>query len=400
MALDAKYQLVVYKDTFSNYISRGNSIINDLQQRFNFGRDSDNSSYNSFWSTVIVPTNFKHIDLSEQYTKIENLAQELNDAISTRFMDYVGMVSSLDDYVCHAGDSFSRISDSIWSFGDGQVYNTKFGRLLEDNTLEVVKKGLQGYREDILLAFSEMEDYLLHDPGVPSPSVQMIKGSQILGGELIAPLVINYSTAPVYEWYLDGTKTTTVTPTYIIGYNDLGKRITVKVKYEDMSGVPVTINGSIFYGMNEDQANNSEYLDYKKKYYFEPKFKFISDTIEKVSIELNELYDYLEMLKKGLYIWLPESFKLVAYTSLVFNLSKKNESLANKAIGFGSGVTTTASISVSQANFWKTKILPDQTNRGQCLVKAILGGLTTLTYPSQLASLIDISWDLMIPKYG
>jgi len=326
MSLDVKVPLVVYKDVFTNYLNKAHNLVSELEAQFNFGREPDDIAYHDFWASIDDPINLVVVDFNLLFLKIETIAQELNDMIGLRYMDYVGMVSSLDNYVCHATDSFSRITDSIWSFGDGQVYANKLGKLLEDGTFEIARMGLHGYVSKISSTFLEMNEYMLLDPG-----------------------------------------------------NTAAKELD---------------------GMSVSKVNDPEYLEYKRDVYFGPKIMEISSYIKDAQKEVENLITFLEMAKLALTLWLPESFKLVAYTSLVFNLSKKNESLANKAIGFSKGVTTTTLIAVSQANFWKQKILPDQTNRGQCLTEAILAGLSALTYPSQLASFIDESWELMIPKYG
>lgn len=326
MALDAKVPLVGYRGAFSNYLENAHNLVENLENQFNFGRTPDETAYHDFWAVIDDPTNLVVIDFAPSFNEIELLAQELNDLISLRYMDYVGMVSSLDDYVCHAADAFSRITDAIWAFGDGQIYSDKLGKVLPDGTFEVVRVCLHGYTSKISEAYLEMNEYLLNDPGITA--------------------------------------------------------------------------GKELFGMAVSRANDPDYLEYKRDFYFGPKMLEISQHVKDAKTEVNALIDFLKMAKTAISLWLPESFKLVAYTSLVFNLSKKNESLANKAIGFDKGVTSTALIAVSQANFWKQKILPDQTNRSQCLIEAILAGLNALTYPSQLSSFIDISWDLVVPKYG
>ena len=326
MALDTKVPLVSYRNIFDGYRHRASGVVDSLESYFNFDLSPTSSTFKDFWSPLLDTSNLKYISTASSFDTIETLSQELNNTLEARYMDYMGMMLSLDEYICFAVDAFSRIGDSIWAYGDGQIYTTKTGKLLEDGSYEIVRKGLQYYKTNIINIFTEMEDYILHDPGP-------------------------------------------------------------------------TANATV-YGMSRVKVKDAVYLEWKRENYFIPKMKEISDLLEDAQLEIAKLITYLNTIKSALYVWYVESFKLVSYTNLAFNLTKKAEAVANKIITFERGVTTTSIIAVNQSKYWKKQVLPDNSNRYQCLIEAINAGLASLTYPSMLESFINDSWELMVPKYG
>ena len=187
----------------------------------------------------------------------------------------------------------------------------------------------------------------------------------------------------------------------------------IKELLEDLKELPKTINNSRLSNFEEPVfkafsmitlTNTDKLLETKEDEFIykelENFLSIISDLLSKSTEELAKIVAYLGEIDKALNIWLIESFKLVSYINLAFNLSKKVENIANKIITFNTGVTTTSIIAINQAKFWKKQVLADGSNIYQCLVSAIEAGLISLVYPSQLAAFIDDSWDLMIPNYG
>lgn len=331
MAYDVKVPVGIYMNLLntsstSGYRERVRTIVNNLNTNFNFDLRPEDTSYNDFWDGLINVNNLSYANYSSQFDTIISMAQSLSDTLEKRYMDYIGMVMSLDGYICYASDAFSRIADSIWSFGDGSIYKNKTGKVLPDGSYEIVRQGLEYTYNGILSILQEFEDYISTDPG-PTAAAKV-------------------------------------------------------------------------YGMSRAKFKDVTYLEWKRDNYFIPKIQQISDLLSKSTEELAKIVTYLGEIDKALNIWLIESFKLVSYINLAFNLSKKVENIANKIITFNTGVTTTSIIAINQAKFWKKQVLADGSNTYQCLVSAIEAGLISLVYPSQLAAFIDDSWDLMIPNYG
>ena len=335
-AYDTSVPIKIFETKFIGYIERlQTEILDYLNANFNFGRNALDIEYYDFWKSLINPANLNHIEFEEEFNIIKNYSQEVNNMIGQRYMDYVGMVTTLDPYMCFAGDIFSRITDTAWSFGDGQAYMYRIGKILPDGTQEILRKGLKSYQEELDAIYIEMKNYILTDNANDSPADT--------------------------------------------------------------------------YGMDRSRFNNVDYLSWKKTNYFLPRIKQIDNIVKEAKLEVFRLVELVTQLKDAINIWFPESFKLVAYTSLAFNLNKKNENLATKIIGYSntlSGsvpprnvVTTTSLIAVSQAKFWKAKVLPDMTNMSQCLTEAIIHGFAALVFPSRLEDFVDLTWEFMIPKY-
>lgn len=328
MAFDTKAPLIGYRNLFNvnGYRARVQTIVDRLNSNFNFKIRSNDTSYSDFWNGLLNINVLGYIDLNAQFNEIESVSQTLNDTLENRYMDYIGMVMSLDNYICYATDAFSRISDSIWSFGDGQVYANKTGKLLPDGTYEIVRKGLEYYYNGINDIIDELNKYIDTDPG-PLASANV-------------------------------------------------------------------------YGMSPSKNSDSTYLEWKRDNYFIPKIMEITDLLNNAVTEVLDILGFLHTIEKAIGKWLIESFKLVSYINLAFNLSKKTESVANKIISYGHGVTTTSIIAVNQAKYWKKQVAPDLSNNYQCLVSAVEAGLVALTYPSMLESFIDDTWERIIPSYG
>lgn len=336
-AYDVSGPLRIYQNLFNKYLDNLQlEIIDYLNINFNFGRNPLETEYKDFWKSLLETTVLSRIDYTEEFSKIIEYSQEVNNLVGARYMDYVGMVTALDPYMCFAGDVFSRITDTAWAFGDGQIYMYKHGKILPDGTPEVLREGLKTHQELIHSLINEMKLYMMTDNANNSPADT--------------------------------------------------------------------------YGMDRSRFNNVDYLTWKREYYFKPKIREINGALIKAKTELQALVNLAYNLKESIVKWFPESFKLVAYTGLAFNLSKKNESLGTKIISYSNMlagsvppenvVTTTALIAVNQANYWKAKVLPDFTNRQQCLTEAIINGFAALVYPSRLEDFIDLTWEFMVPKYG
>lgn len=335
-AFDTSVPLVPYQNLFENYINKiQTNVIDYLNNNFNFGRTEGSTEYHDFWIGLTGTSIIQRVSFADEFLKIKEYSQETNNNIGARYMDYVGMVTSLDSYMCFAGDAFSRICDTAWAFGDGSAYMYRTGELLPDGSFNIIRKGLRSHLEEINKILNEMELYTMTDTGTLDLNIPGMAR---------------------------------------VGYSDIN------------------------------------YLTRRKEDYFIPKIMKINDEILAAKQEALKLVDLAYKNKEALNKWLPESFKLVAYTGLAFNLNKKNENLASKIISYSnilSGsvpprnvVTTTSLIAVSQAKFWKEQVLPDFTNHSQCLTNAIIYGFAALGYPGMLEGFIDDTWEFMIPKYG
>lgn len=325
MSYDTSAPLAIYKNFFASYEASVRDIVDRLNLNFNFGLTPGDTGYNDFWDELVLPPNLILKDFSSDIDRLSGITQEVSTAISLRYMDFVGMVQSMDQYLCYASDAFSRMVDCIWSFGDGTIYQEVTGKEVSVGTFEILKKSLNYYMNEIITILLDINNYLDTDPGFGAN-------------------------------------------------NDT-------------------------YGISKSRKNDVDYLEYKRDNYFTNQIQLISTLVESAYDEVLKLIGLAENLKNATQVWLPESFKLIAYTSLAFNLNKKTEHLADKLINFG-GVTTTSVIAANAAKFWRKQILPDGSNRSQCLVDAILTGAAVLAYPGQLASFIDLTWEHIVPKYG
>lgn len=326
MSFDMAAPLAGYRTFFGSYKEAIKTRLDYLALDFNFGITSDQDTYYDFWYPMIDSANLKNISFDSLFDSLTTSNQSISNSIGSRYLDYVGMVQSMDQYLCYAVDSFSRIADSYYSFGDGSMYETRTGKQYEDGSYEILRKSLRTYLEEISLILTDMENYIFTEPGMDAlPSV---------------------------------------------------------------------------YGMAKTKAKDVDYLTWKRDNYFVPKVIEISNILDEVHNELTKLIGYSGIVNTAITTWLPETFKLISYTSLAFNLNKKTEHLANRIMNVTGGVTTTSIIAVNQAKFWRQQVKPDYTNRGECLTQAILAGCDALVYPGQLSTLIDISWEYMVPKYG
>ena len=326
MSFDTSAPVGIYKNFFNSYMGRMNDIVDILSANFNFNKIPDSIGYTDFWDDLISPAILKNRSFDSEFDNIASITQIASNAIGSRYMDYIGMVQSLDQYLCYAADAFSRIVDCTWAFGDGSIYESRTGKLLPDGTYEIIKESISLYMNNIGNILTEFEDYITADPGFSAPADA--------------------------------------------------------------------------FGISRTKVTDSEYLEWKKVNYFIPKVKELSGYIDEVQAQCTKLLYLAEILRDAVTIWFPETFKLVAYTSLAFNLNKKTESLATKMMNFGKGVTTTSLIAADSAAFWRKEVLPDGSNRSQCLIQAILTACSILVYPGQLSGFIDLTWEEMIPQYG
>lgn len=335
-AYDTSEPIKLYERAFIGYRERlKTEIIDYLNSSFNFGLSSLDTSYNDFWKKLLETSILGVVTFEDEFKIIKDYSQEVNNLIGQRYMDYVGMVTALDPYMCYAGDAFSRITDAAWAFGDGQAYMYRIGGIGVDGKPEIIRKGLKSYQEELDALFSGLSTYVITDAS---------------------------NTGPASD-----------------------------------------------YGMDKSRYNNVDYLEWKRDNYFIPIIQKIYNIIKDAKLEVLKLAALATDLKDAITIWFPESFKLVAYTGLAFNLNKKTENLATKIISYSnmlSGsvpprnvVTVTSLIAVNQAKFWKAKVLPDMTNRSQCLTEAIIYGFGALVYPGRLEDFIDSTWEFMIPRY-
>lgn len=333
MAFDTGVPLNTYKNLFNNYLQRIESIQKSLNQNFNFNLHTTDTAYYDFWGILTDVNNLSRVSFSSTFSSIISKSQTLNDLLETKYLDFVGMMMSLDNYICYSTDAFSRISDSIWAFGDGSIYRHQDGGVNPDGS---VKLFLEDYYDEIIQLISDMELCIQTNPGI-------------------------------------------------------------------------TDDATLF-GIDTTKITDNTYLTYKRDNFFLPKIRRISSLLELAINEVNVLLAYLDDTSLAINVWFIESFKLVSYTNLIFNLPKKAERVANKIITMdrstkssgmvSSPISRTNVIAANQAKFWKTKILSDQSNRYQCLNEAILAGLDSLGYAGSLKSYIDQSWERMVLKYG
>jgi hypothetical protein len=154
---DTSVPIVPINEIFLNYTNRIQIIKENLLANFNFGYTSTNLSYNDFWDSITHPVIVNQVNYTLQFNHIAAKAQIANDIISDKYMNLVGMVMALDNYLCYVTDAFSRIVDSAWSFGDGSIYQNGVGKLLPDGTYDVVKVGVSNFSNKINATIIEIE---------------------------------------------------------------------------------------------------------------------------------------------------------------------------------------------------------------------------------------------------
>ena len=321
MIFDTSAPLVNIRAIFNTYYSRVETIQSNLLLRFNLGRREGSLGYLDLWGILTNSNKLTQQTYVSEFANIIAVSQECNNTIDDKYMNLVGMVMSLDNYICYISDAFSRITDTSWSVGDGSIYQTIYGKQLSDGSFEVVRKGLQRYVTEIDKLCKEMED-----------------------------------------------------------------------KVRELGLIPGSILTEAYY---EDLRDN----------FFLVKIREITKIIdEDVKKEIDLIVGIVEETKLALNTWLPETFKLVSYISLAFNLNKKLTSLTDKVLNPMAGADTEPAnaitlLAISTTNYWKKEVLPDNTNRGHCLTQAILNGCRALMHPARLQSYIEKTWVLGIQKY-
>ena len=321
MIFDTSAPLVNIRATFNTYYTRVETIQSNLLLRFNLGRRDGSLGYLDLWGILTNSNKLTNQTYNNEFNHIISVSQECNNTIDDKYMNLVGMVMSLDNYICYISDAFSRIADTSWSIGDGSIYQTLYGKKLDDGSFEVVRKGLIKFATEIDKLCKEMED-----------------------------------------------------------------------KVRDLGLVPGTDLTEAYY---EDLRDN----------FFLVKIREITKIIdEDTKKEIDLIVGIVDETKLALNTWLPETFKLVSYISLAFNLNKKLSSLTDKVLNPTSVAGTEPAnaitlLAISTTNYWRKEVLADNTNRGHCLTQAILSGCRALMHPARLQSYIDKTWVLGIQKY-
>ena len=321
MIFDTSQPIAGIKNILDGYYGRIESLQTNLLTRYNLNRHEGDLGYADLWGSMTYSGILTQQTYSTQINHLISISQYCNNTLDSRYMNLVGMVMSLDNYICYISDAFSRIADCSWAFGDGSIYQTLYGKKLDDGSYEIVRKGLLKYTEEIDKLIKEMES-----------------------------------------------------------------------KYSSLTS------------MSSDQLTEAFYESLRDDFFLE-KIRAITLIIdEKMLDEINLLIGIVNDTKAALDTWLPETFQLVSYISLAFNLNKKLESLTDKVLNInsvtnGEPASVLTLLAISTANYWKKEISPDGTNRGHCLTQAILHGCRTLLHPARLKSYIEKSWVIGIQKY-
>lgn len=321
MIFDTSAPLVNIRDTFNTYYSKIEAIQENLLLRYNLGKREGDLAYLDLWGILTNSNKLTQQTYSSEFAKIISISQECNNTIDDKYMNLVGMVMSLDNYICYISDAFSRITDTSWSVGDGSIYQNLYGKKLADGSLEIVRNGLQKYVHDIDKLIQEME-YKVRDLGL-------------------------VNTADLTEAY---------------------------------------------------------YVDLRDNFFL-VKIRALTKIIdEDVKKEIDLIVGIVEETQLALNTWLPETFKLVSYISLAFNLNKKLTNLTDKVLNINSTLGSEPAnvitlLAINTSNYWKKEVLADGSNRGHCLTQAILSGCRALMHPARLQSYINKTWEIGIQKY-
>ena len=158
MIFDTSAPLVNIRATFNTYYTRVETIQSNLLLRFNLGRRDGSLGYLDLWGILTNSNKLTNQTYNNEFNHIISVSQECNNTIDDKYMNLVGMVMSLDNYICYISDAFSRIADTSWSIGDGSIYQTLYGKKLDDGSFEVVRKGLIKFATEIDKLCKEMED--------------------------------------------------------------------------------------------------------------------------------------------------------------------------------------------------------------------------------------------------
>ncbi len=321
MIFDTSAPLVEIRNIFNTYHTRIETIQTNLLTRYNLNRRDGDLGYLDLWGILTDSNKLTQQTYSAEFDKIASISQECNNIIDDKYMNLVGMVMSLDNYICFISDAFSRIADTSWSVGDGSIYQSLYGKKLDDGSLEIVRKGLRIYATEIDKLCKEMENKV----------------------------------------------------------RDLG-----------------TTDGTLL---------TEAYFRDLRDNFFLVKIRELTKIVdEQVSNELTLIINIIVETQAALTTWLPETFKLVSYISLAFNLNKKLSNLTDKVLNPMSATGTEPAnvitlLAISTANYWKKEVSEDGTNRGHCLTQAILSGCRALMHPARLESYINKTWEIGIQRY-
>lgn len=313
MSYDVSYPLNGYKTTFNSFRNQVLNIKNQLELSYNFNRSPSDATYNDFWAVLSDINNLPVINFDADCANIITTSQQANDIVANNFMNLLGMVSQLDNYICFASDSLSRSIDTTWAFGTGSIYEIVYGALNpQDGSQEIIKKGLAYYKSEL--------------------------------GKILLNL------------------------------ND------------------------IFVTMDTSKSNDNTYLTNMRDNYFLPE---IRKTIQ-IKNEIQDEFNKLEVLSsdnlKLLTEWLPTCFRMLTTVSLTFNLGNKIMKIGDKGLIDGSPLTLENRIGMSVAKYWKTKVLPDMSNRGDCMTEALLQGFRSISSPGYMEAFIEKTWDNNVRK--
>lgn len=313
MSYDTSYPLKSYQNIFNTFRNEVINIKEQLELSYNFGKSSADITYSDFWGLLVDVSNLPLYNFDGNINNIISSSQKANDIVANNFMNLLGMVSQLDNYICFASDSLSRSIDTAWSFGTGSIYHVVYGEY-DDNigSNVIIKKGLEYYK------------------------------------------------------------------------SELGK---------------ILINLSSFYSsMDSSKFNDVDYLTNFRDNYFLPE---IRKSVQ-IKVELANEFGELEVLSddnvKNLEVWLPMCFRMLTTVSLTFNLGNKIMKIGNKGLIDGSPLSIENRIGMSVAKYWKSKVLPDMSNRGDCMTEALLQGFAAISAPGFMEAFIEKTWDNNVPK--
>lgn len=146
-----EYRFILIGD--GNSTTNESSLLQYLKNNFNFGIVSDATNYNDFWSVLEAPELYYNEQFKPILDSIAVSSQASCDTIYDKYINMIGLASALDRYICFAGDAFSRMVDGAWSFGNGTIYKTVYGK-----TNEIIKYGLDEAVSDVSKIINSIRD--------------------------------------------------------------------------------------------------------------------------------------------------------------------------------------------------------------------------------------------------
>lgn len=157
MSYDTSVPIGTYQTYFNNYKSSITNIQNQFSMSYNFGRSPSDVNYHDFWGGLTDSVNIPSLNFDDMIAEIIASSQTCNDITTENFMNLIGMVSQLDNYICFASDSLSRSIDTAWAFGNGSIYSSVLG---EYDTISgaqtMIKKGLAHYKSELGLIVNNL----------------------------------------------------------------------------------------------------------------------------------------------------------------------------------------------------------------------------------------------------